>query len=114
MSEKEIVQPVLNNVLNHIMPPVLCQKYGERSQVTVGQRLFIYMVKYLFGCDLETLFKPCHQFFIKSMVQVILDHFFTEVSATSLIPKHIADARAVLHDIFSVEIAGIGTGAQDT
>src|SRR5687768_15168075 len=45
MVVKEIIQPVLNNVFDHIMTPVLCQEHGESRQVSVRKWLFIYVIE---------------------------------------------------------------------
>ena len=37
MLEEKIIQPILDNVLYHIMPPVLHQEQCKRGQIPVGE-----------------------------------------------------------------------------
>ncbi len=87
MGEKKVVQTIFYDVLDHVMAPVFCQENGKGSEITVGQRLFVYMVQYFDGRYLETIFKTGLQVFIKCMVQVILDHFFAKIGAAALIAE---------------------------
>jgi hypothetical protein len=72
MLKEKIIQPILDDVLDHIMPPVFHQEEGKRSQVTVGQRLLVnpfqnlLVVRGIAGIE----FIP--QFLVKSIVKIIL------------------------------------------
>src|SRR5258708_15199415 len=47
MLEEKIVQPVLDDVLDHIVPAVLHQEKGKRSEIPVGEMLFVHVLQNL-------------------------------------------------------------------
>src|SRR5258708_16599192 len=61
MLKEKIIQPVLDDIFDHIMPPVIHQEQGKRSQVPVRHRLLIN--------TLQDLHAPTRIFRIKFISQ---------------------------------------------
>ena len=114
MLEEKIIQPVLNDILDHIMPAVFHQEERKRSEITVGQRLFVHIFQYLlpvrdvFGVELIP------QILVKSIIKIVLQHFFAQVGAATLISEDVAKSRAALRHLFPVKITGKAARTQVT
>src|SRR6185437_8684092 len=99
---------------DHIVPPVLHQKKGERSEITVGQRFLVYIFQYLRPVRNIFSIELISQFFVKCIIKIVLYHFFAQVGPASLVPKDIPEPGTVLGYLFSIEITGKTTRAQVT
>jgi hypothetical protein len=72
MLKEKIIQPILNDILDHIMPPVLHQEEGKRSEITVGQRLFVHIFQYLLSVSNIFGVELVPQLLVKSIIKIVL------------------------------------------
>src|SRR4051794_18151397 len=109
MLKEKIIESIFNNVFNHVVAPVLCQEKCKRSQVFIRQRFFVNIIEDLNCSGDKTGVKAGAKIFIKSMIQVVLQYFLSQVGTTSFISQYITQARAIFYDILAIIITGIGT-----
>src|ERR1700677_2868759 len=114
MLKEKIVQPILDDVLDHIVPAVLHQEEAKRSEITVGQRLFVHIFQYLLPVRNVLGVELVPQLLVKSIIKIVLQYFFAQVGPASLIPQDIAKPGTVLGYLFSIKITGKTACAQVT
>src|SRR5688572_25599862 len=114
MVKEKIVQPVFNDIFNHIMPPVVGQELCETGKIPISQWFTIHIFQNLYGTGFILIIKFVPQLFVKGIIHIILQHFFSEISTTALVTQYIADTGALLSDLFAIIIAAKGSRAQVT
>lgn len=72
MLKEKIIQAVLDDILYHIMPPVLYQEQCKRGQIPVGQRPFVNTFQDLTGIGRVLSVELITQVLVKSIVKIIL------------------------------------------
>src|SRR6476620_5014795 len=85
MLKEKIIQTILNDIFYHIVPTVFSKKNCEARQVTIGKRLLISVFQYFNSVGYKLCVKLVTQFFIKCIIQIILNHFFSKVCPTSFV-----------------------------
>src|SRR5947207_1560054 len=85
MLKEKIIQPILNYIFYHIVATVFRKKGCKPSQVTVWKRSLISIFQDFNPVRNKLRIEFIPELFVKCIIEVILNHFFSEVCAAALI-----------------------------